>query len=190
MRSRSTRARKARSTRSRTRCATSWRASAPKVSIQERFDLVEEGRNAGKTLKEIGEEQKLKFFDVEAVDKDNKTPDGKPGIDIPDAAVALKQIFVTGVGTQPDAVELPGSTSVWFDVQSVRAEPKQKPFDEVKAEVKTAYIDKETRKLLNELAQKLVDRLKGGEAFEKVAADAGTKAELSNRSSATHRRRA
>jgi peptidyl-prolyl cis-trans isomerase D len=146
--------------------------------IQERFDLVEEGRNAGKTLAEIGTEQKLKFFDVAAVDKDNKTPDGKPGIDIPDAGIALKQIFVTGVGMQPDAVELPGSAYVWFDVQSV-TEPKQKPFDEVKADVKTAYIDKETGKLLDELAQKLVDRLKGGEAFEKVAADAGNKAELS-----------
>jgi peptidyl-prolyl cis-trans isomerase D len=146
--------------------------------IQERFDLVEEGRNAGKTLKEIAEEQKLKFFDVAAVDKDNKTPDGKAGIDIPDAAIALKQIFVTGVGMQPDAVELPGSAYVWFDVQSV-TEPKQKPFGEVKADVKTAYIDKETGKLLDELAQKLVDRLKGREAFEKVAADAGNKAELS-----------
>jgi peptidyl-prolyl cis-trans isomerase D len=146
--------------------------------IQERFDLVEEGRNAGKTLAEIGTEQKLKFLDVAAVDKDNKTPDGKTGIDIPDASIALKQIFVTGVGMQPDAVELPGSAYVWFDVQSV-TEPKQKPFDEVKADVKTAYIDKETAKLLDELAQKLVDRLKGGEAFEKVAADAGNKAEVS-----------
>lgn len=146
--------------------------------IQERYDLVEEGRNAGKTLKEIGDEQKLKFLDVAAVDRDNKAPDGKMGLDIPDASIALKQIFVTGVGTQPEAVELPGSGYVWFDVQSV-TEPKQKPFDEVKDGVKTAYIDKEKGKLLNELAQKLVDRLKGGEAFDKVAADAGAAAELS-----------
>ncbi len=144
--------------------------------IQERFDLVEEGRNAGKTLKEIGAEQKLRFIDVEAVDRDNKTPDGKTAIDVPDAAIALKQIFVTGVGMQPDAVELPGSAYAWFDVMSV-TEPKQKPFDEVKDAVKTSYTEKETARLLNELAQKLVDRLKAGEAFAKIAEDAGGKVE-------------
>ena len=144
--------------------------------IQERYDLVEEGRNAGKTLKEIGEEHKLKFIDVEAVDRDNHTPDGKTAIDIPDAGIVLKQIFTTGVGTQPDAVELPGSAYAWFDVMSV-TEPQQKPFDQVKDSVKESYIEKETARLLNEFAQKLVDRLKAGEAFEKIAADAGGKAE-------------
>lgn len=144
--------------------------------IQERYDLVEEGRNAGKTLKEISEEQKLRFIDVEAVDRDNHTPDGKTAIDIQDAAIALKQIFATGVGMQPDAVDLPGSAHVWFDVLSV-TEPQQKPFEQVKDEVKTSYIERETGRLLNELAQKLVDRLKGGEAFAKVAEDAGGKPE-------------
>jgi peptidyl-prolyl cis-trans isomerase D len=144
--------------------------------IQERYDLVEEGRNAGKTLKEIGAEQKLRFIDVEAVDRDNKTPDGKTAIDIPDAAIAVKQIFATGVGVQPDAVELPGSAYVWFDVMNV-TEPKQKPFEEVKDEVKASYIAKETARLLNELAQKLVDRLKAGEAFAKIAEEAGGKVE-------------
>lgn len=147
--------------------------------IQDRYDLVEEGRNAGKTLKEIGEEQKLKFLDVAAVDRNNKTPDDKTGIDIPDANIALQQIFVTGVGTQPDAVELPGPAYVWFDVQSV-TEPKQKPFDEVKADVKAVYISKEKAKLLNELAQKLVDRLKSGEAFAKVAEATGGKPETTD----------
>ncbi|HEX2842404.1 SurA N-terminal domain-containing protein [Hyphomicrobium sp.] len=153
--------------------------------IQERFDLVEEGRNAGKTLKEISAEQKLKFFDVDAVDRTNKTPDGKAGIDIPDAEVALKEIFASGVGTQPEAVELPGSTFVWFDVLSV-TEPKQKPFDDVKADVKKLYMDKETAKQLNETAQKLVDRLKAGEPFAKIAQDAGGEAEVSEQIKRNH----
>jgi len=146
--------------------------------IQERYDLVEEGRNAGKTLKEIGEEQKLKFLDVEATSADNKTPDGKTAIDIPDAAVVLKDVFASAVGIQSEAVELPGSTYVWFDVLSV-TDRKQKPLDDVKSEVKTVYLDKEKSRLLNELAQKLVDRLKGGEAFEAVAKDAGGTADVS-----------
>lgn len=145
--------------------------------LQERFDLVEEGRNAGKTLKEIAEEQKLKFFDVDAVDAQNLTPDGKTAIDIPDAAIVLRQVFATGVGTQPEAVELPSSAFAWFDVLSV-TEPKQKPLADVKDAVKTTYIEKEKSRLLNELAQKLVDRLRDGATFSAVAADAGAQPDV------------
>lgn len=145
--------------------------------LQERFDLIEEGRNAGKTLKEIAEEQKLKFFDVDAVDAQNLTPDGKTAIDIPDAAIVLRQVFATGVGTQPEAVELPSSAFAWFDVLSV-TEPKQKPLADVKDAVKTTYIEKEKSRLLNELAQKLVDRLRDGATFSAVAADAGAQPDV------------
>lgn len=147
--------------------------------LQERFDLIEEGRNAGKTLKEISEEQKVKFFDIEAVDAKNLTPDGKTAIDMPDAAIALKQVFATGIGTQPAAVELPNSAFAWFDVLGV-TEPKQKPLADIKADVKALYLDKEKTRLLNELAGKLAERLRSGEAFAAVAADAGGKAEVSD----------
>lgn len=145
--------------------------------IHERFDLVEEGRNAGKTLKEIGEELKLRFLDVEAVAADNTTPDGKAAIDIPNAATALRTIFATAAGLQAEAVELPESTFVWFDVLSV-TERKERPFDEVKDGVKALYMEKEKGRLLDELAGTLVERLKSGEPFAKVAEEAGGKAEV------------
>ena len=145
--------------------------------IHERFDLVEEGRNAGKTLKEIGEELKLRFLDVEAVAADNTTPDGKAAIDIPNAATALRTIFATAAGLQAEAVELPESTFVWFDVLSV-TERKERPFDEVKDGVRTLYMEKEKGRLLDELAGTLVERLKSGEPFAKVAEEAGGKAEV------------
>jgi peptidyl-prolyl cis-trans isomerase D len=142
--------------------------------IQERFDLVEEGRNAGRTLKQIADEQKLRFIEVEAVDESNKTPDGKTGIDYADAADILKEAFTTAPGVSHEAVELPADSFAWFDVASV-TERKQKDFDTVKDEVKALYMDNERSRLLNELAQKLVDRLKAGEDFAKVAIDAGGK---------------
>jgi peptidyl-prolyl cis-trans isomerase D len=147
--------------------------------IQERFDLVEEGRNAGKTLKEIASEQKLRFIEADAVDESNKTPDGKTGIDYADASDILKEAFQTSPGLAHDAVELPADSFAWFDVISV-TEKKQKDFDAVKGEVKTLYMDTERARLLNEFAQKLVDRLKGGEAFAKVAADAGGKPDMTD----------
>jgi peptidyl-prolyl cis-trans isomerase D len=147
--------------------------------LQDRIDLVEEGRHAGKTLKEIGEAQKLRFFAVDAADAQNKTPDAKTAFDYPDAAIVLKEIFAASPGAEYEALELPGDTYAWFDIASV-TEKKQKPFDSVKADVKTFYTDKEKSRLLDELAGKLADRLKSGEELAKVAADAGGKAEVSD----------
>ena len=146
--------------------------------IQENFDLVEEGRNAGKTLKEIGEELKLRYVAADAVTADNLTPEGKQAIDVPDAAVALRAIFAAGVGTHSDPVEMPGGAYAWYDVISV-TERKQRPFAEVQDDVKTAHIDAEKRRLLDELAGKLADRLKAGEPFAKIAEEAGGKPERS-----------
>ncbi|MFA5948736.1 MAG: SurA N-terminal domain-containing protein [Hyphomicrobium sp.] len=153
-------------------------AERARAHISERFDLIEEGRNAGKTLKEIGAEQKLSFVEAEAVDKDNKAPDGKTVIDNPATAALLKEAFKALPGATNDVVELATDSYAWFDVIST-IEPKQKPFEEVKAAVKIFFIDTERARMLDELAEKLVDRLKGGgETFDKVAADAGGKAEV------------
>jgi peptidyl-prolyl cis-trans isomerase D len=147
--------------------------------MQEKFDLVEEGRNAGKTLKEIGDEHKLRFIDIEATDKTNKAPDGKTAVDYPDATLILKEAFSASPGLANDAIELPGDSFAWYDVISA-TEPKQKPFDDVKGEVKDFYTDSETQRQLEEAAQKFVDRLKAGEEFAKVAADAGGTPEVTD----------
>jgi peptidyl-prolyl cis-trans isomerase D len=147
--------------------------------IQERYDLIEEGRNAGKTLKEIGEEQKLKFIEVEATDKSNQTPDGKTAIDYPDAPIVLKEAFATSPGLAHEAIELPGDSFAWFDVVSV-TEGKQKAFEDTKAAVKDLFTENETQRQLDEIAAKLVDRLKAGEDFAKVAADSGGKPDVAD----------
>jgi len=147
------------------------------ASLQERIDLIEEGINAGKTLKEIGEEQKIKFFDVAAADASNKTPDGKTALDVPNAEIAVKQVFESEVGVQPESVSLPGAGTVWVTLSEVTP-PKQKPFEEVKDAVKTAYIDKEKAKLLDEQAKKLVEKLRNGETFAKVVEESGGKADI------------
>ncbi len=60
----------------------------------------------------------------------------------------------------------------WVDVMQT-TESKQRPFDEVKNEVKTLWSDNKKRKALSELAKKFADRLKAGEDFAKVAQEAG-----------------
>ncbi len=146
--------------------------------VQEKLDLVEEARNAGKTLKEAGESLKLTYKDVESVSSGNKTPDGKTALDITDAATVLDAAFATQPGTQNDVLKLPSNDYAWFDTLSVTP-PRQKSFDESKALVKDYYLDAEQKKQLNALATKFVARLQAGEDIKKLAGEAGGTVERS-----------
>lgn len=148
-----------------------------RLEIQERFDLVEEGRNAGKTLKEIADELKLTHYALDAASSDNKKPDGEAAIDHPDSAEILNAVYAAQPGYDNEAAELTKSEGyVWYNVLEV-TKPKQKPFDGVKDEVKTAWMADEKNKLLKEFSDKLVERLNKGEAIEAIAKDAGNDAE-------------
>jgi peptidyl-prolyl cis-trans isomerase D len=140
--------------------------------LQEKVDLVEEGRNAGKTKKQIGEELKLRYVEVPAADKDGKSPEGTAVLDIPTPERVTRLVFRTEPGTLTEPVEIGSDGYAWVEVLGIDA-PKEKPFESVKAEVKSAFLDNERRRLVKEFADKLIERLKSGEDFAKVAADAG-----------------
>ncbi|MGA7116478.1 MAG: peptidyl-prolyl cis-trans isomerase [Hyphomicrobium sp.] len=140
--------------------------------LQEKVDLVEEGRNAGKTKKQIGEELKLRYVEVPAADKDGKSPEGTAVLDIPTPERVTRLVFRTEPGTLTEPVEIGSDGYAWVEVLGIDA-PKEKPFESVKAEVKSAFVDSERRRLVKEFADKLIERLKSGEDFAKVAADAG-----------------
>lgn len=140
--------------------------------LQEKVDLVEEARNAGKTKKQIGEELKLRFIEVAAADKDGKSPEGNAVLDIPTPETVTRFVFRTEPGALTDPVEIGSDGYAWVEVLSVEP-PKEKPFESVKAQVKSALMDSERRRLVKDLADKLVERVRSGEDFAKVAAEAG-----------------
>ncbi|OYW53563.1 MAG: peptidylprolyl isomerase [Hyphomicrobium sp. 32-62-53] len=140
--------------------------------LQEKVDLVEEGRNAGKTKKQIADELKLRLIEVAAGDSTGKSPEGNTVLDIPTPEFVTRLVARTEPGTLTDPVEIGSDGYAWVEVLGIDP-PKEKPFDTVKAEVKTAVIDSERRTQVRELAEKLVERLKAGEEFAKVAADGG-----------------
>lgn len=144
--------------------------------IQDKTDHVEEARNAGKTLKEIADEQKLTYLEADA-DASNRTADGKEAFSFSDAATVVKQAFALQQGTEASAIDLPGGKGyVWPNLLSITpATPKT--FEAVKDDVKLHYIEQEKRRALSELAGKLVERLNKGEDLMTVAVDAGGTAE-------------
>jgi peptidyl-prolyl cis-trans isomerase D len=140
--------------------------------VQSMIDQVEDGRSAGKPLKDAAEQLKLQYLEVPSTDHSNKTPEGAPAVGLPDAQAIVKSGFESQVGLQNEAVELHDGGYAWVDVLGV-TEKKQKPFDEVKEQVKALAIAKERERLIGELAAKLVEKADGGADFAALATEAG-----------------
>ncbi len=146
--------------------------SKAQAQLQSLLDQVEDGRSAGKPLKEIAEQMKLGYLEVPATDRYNKTPDDKLAVALPDSAAVVASAFDTQVGLQNEAVELRDGGYAWVDLLGV-TEKQQKPFDEVKEQVKALALAKERDRLVTELANKLVEKADAGADFAALAPEAG-----------------
>lgn len=142
------------------------------AELQKRHDEVEDGRAAGRSLAEIAETQKLKFIEVDAVDRDNKTADGKTALDLPDAAAIIAAGFEGSVGIELAPVELTDGGAAWVDVLGVTP-PKQREFADVKDQVQALWTENERRRQLNEAAAAFAERVRKGEPLAKIAEEAG-----------------
>lgn len=135
-------------------------------------DAVESERTAGRSLKEAGEKLGLTFKAIDAINRGGNGPDGKPIEGVPDVTKLLGAVFQSGQGIEADAVDLADGGFAWFDVLGVTPE-KERPFDEVKAEVKTRWLEIEKGKALTEATAKLVERVVKGESLEAITKDSG-----------------
>ncbi|MBX9926496.1 MAG: SurA N-terminal domain-containing protein [Hyphomicrobiaceae bacterium] len=139
-------------------------------------DEVEDLRAAGKPVKEIADLKKLKLVEIPAADASNKTMDRKAAMEHPDADKLVQSGFDTRSGPDRDAVELSDGGYGWVHTAGVTP-PRQKPYDEVEADVRKLHITNERNRLMRELTQKLADRITAGEAMSTVAAEHGGKVE-------------
>jgi peptidyl-prolyl cis-trans isomerase D len=147
-----------------------------KSDLQNKHDEVEDNRIAGKTLKEIADQSKLSFKEIAAVDATGLGPDGKPVMETPDLRKIITQAFAPDAGSDDTAIETTDGGFVWTNTLSTDA-PKQKPFDQVKDQVKDNYLSSERQRLIDELAKKLADRVNAGEPMTAIEAAAKNKVE-------------
>jgi peptidyl-prolyl cis-trans isomerase D len=143
-----------------------------RAQMQSLLDQVEDSRAAGKPLKDIAEEMKVDYVEIPSTDRHNKSADDKPAVMLPDAMSLINTAFDSHVGIENEATELRDGGYAWVDVLDV-TEQKQKPFDDVKEEVKKLAISKERARLVSELATNLVERADKGENMEALAKEAG-----------------
>jgi peptidyl-prolyl cis-trans isomerase D len=147
-----------------------------KGEFQKKRDEVDDNRLAGKTLKEIADASKLSFTEVAAADRKGLGPDGKPALASPDYAKIAARAFVSDTTSDDEAVDLADGGYAWVNMLS-KDDPKQRPFEEVKGEVKAQFMANERMRLVGELANKLVERLNAGEAMSAIEAASGGKTE-------------
>ncbi len=145
--------------------------------IQTVLSKVDEQRGAGKTLKQAGETLKLNFKDIEAIDRQAKAPDAKPVLEGADAAKIANAVFAAAVGVESEPVETAGGGYVWFDVLGTTP-AKEKAFDDIKADVKTRWINAERQQDIVKLAETIVERVKGGTTLDTVAKELSLKVDL------------
>jgi peptidyl-prolyl cis-trans isomerase D len=152
-------------------------AESANREIQALHDKVDDARGAGKPLKEIADTLKLTFVEVSAIDRQGNAPDGKPALTQADAAAVVRAAFDPGAGLDREAVELQDGYA-WIDMAGTTPE-RQKPFEEVQAQVKTDWLEAEGKKALTTAAQAIVDRVNSGQKLDAVAKELGLKVETS-----------
>ncbi|MBS0240229.1 MAG: SurA N-terminal domain-containing protein [Proteobacteria bacterium] len=147
-----------------------------KSDMQNKHDEIEDNRIAGKTLSEIAETSKLAFKEIPATDATGLSPDGKPVLETPDLRKIVVRAFAPDNSSDDTAIELSDGGYAWVNVLSTEA-PKQKPYDQVKDQVKENYTSSERHRLISELAKKLSDRVNAGEPMTALEAEAKNKVE-------------
>ena len=147
-------------------------------AIRKLHDSVDDGRGAGKPLKDIAEGLKAKFIELPEVDRAGNTPDGKKAYDGADAAQILRAAFEGKPGVEIDPIDLADGGYAWIDLLGVKPEA-QRPFEAVKEDVKKVWQRIETARQLSDLAGKLIERAGKGETMTALAKETGGKLETS-----------
>ena len=156
--------------------------------IRTLHDKVEDAKGAGKLLKEIGSELNIPFVENIETDRAAKTADGKTAIEGAEGQRIAQAAFAASQGIETDAVELSDGGYAWFDLTAITPS-KQKPFEDVQADVMTRVKDEERRREIANLAAKFAERLNAGESMDAIAKEAGAKIEKStpfNRATSPH----
>lgn len=149
-------------------------AEKARAEIQKLYDAIEDARGGGSSVAEAAKKLNLPFKEV-TVDRRGMGKDGKPVEGLPGARATLTSAFESDVGVETNPVTLEDGYA-FFEVLEITPE-RQKAFDEVKAEVTTAWTDEETRKRLRAKAEELAGKAKGTAGFDAAAAEIGAKVE-------------
>jgi peptidyl-prolyl cis-trans isomerase D len=143
--------------------------------IDKVHDEIEDMRASARPLPEIAREKGLNLVQVPAVERNGRDKSGAPIATLPEREALLTAAFASDVGVDNEALRTRSGGYVWYDVTGIEP-PRERPLEEVRAEVEKQWREDEIGRRLTEKARALVERLDKGEAIEAVATEAGAEA--------------
>lgn len=144
------------------------RALAVNKAADEIFDThdrLEDERAAGETLQKAAENVGLTPRIIEAVDRTARDKNGNIISDIPQSKEVLSEAFDIDPGFEINAIPIGTEGFVWVDVMDIEPE-RQKPFEEVRDQVREDWIAAEKAKAVASLAETFRERLASGDDFD------------------------
>ena len=134
------------------------------------FDAVEDERAAGTNLTDTAKALNLTTRIVTKIDAQGRDENGNAISNIP----VLQQLLRVAFDTQPgdDTRELPVGNDgfLWYEVDEI-IPTRQKELDEVKSDVKDAWISEKTTEKIQEVADVIAERIRKGEEMNMVLED-------------------
>lgn len=139
------------------------------AQVAELHDKIEDQRASAKPLPEIAKEFGLTLRSFGPASAGLAKPDGTEEASVPGGETTQSAIFRSDIGVDNEAIRLPNNGGyVWFDVTKIEA-PRERGYDEVKAEVEKQWRADEVASRLSARARELTQKLDGGEKLDALA---------------------
>ena len=137
--------------------------------VYEKLEAIEEQRDNGTSLREAAENADIALKTFGPVDRFSFTPGGAILDDIP--GEALEAAFELFEGEDSDAIELSNETGYLILAVDEVTPPTLKPFDDITADVETAWRADQKNARVDTLAKTILERIKNGESIETIGAE-------------------
>lgn len=139
------------------------------AQVTELHDKIEDQRASAKPLPEIAKEFGLTLRVFGPASAALVKPDGTEEASLPGGEATQNAIFRSDIGVDNEAIRLPNNGGyVWFDVTKIDA-PRERGYDEVKAEVEKQWRADEVAARLSARAREIAQKLDGGEKLDALA---------------------
>jgi hypothetical protein len=94
------------------------------LGLEKLHDQVEDSRGKGVTLREIAGRLKLPLQNIEGIDRNGRTLDGKPALTHPDLTRLTQAFFDAAVGVEQEPLRLSDGGYAWFDLIAVTGQAR------------------------------------------------------------------
>jgi len=139
---------------------------------------IEDELAGGATLEEIAKRMSLKAIKVDRIDRSGNDENGIKVTGLPVSSELMTQAFSGQVGDEIAPIETRDNGFIWFNIEEI-IPVAELSLERARTDIVKRWKEQEHQKKLTAFTSTLVDRLKDGESFLKVASGIGSKVKLS-----------